>query len=305
MNKTPYEFIYNNSIKKNINIYYPCFTLNQFYSIYHTFNMKNDIINIIQKTIYYWNRNYKQTYNTIASILNKQEYNDLEVFKFLYDQHSQRKEVPPFDRGLQRIKDINSFNLFSYLPQTNNFNYLDFGGGNGELGSYIGEYLKLNKSNIFVSDIKSWFGTENVSPFTNKFTMRYLKTSYLPFEDNFFSFITSFQVLHHIKNYYLSLKEIFRTLKSNGIFLIREHDCIDKIKTRILIDLEHSIREISTADTFNTTNIYSYLNNYNDYYFSKDELDKIIISIGFKPLELSYPAIKGSTRFYYKAYIKP
>ena len=135
--------------------------------------------------------------------------------------------------------------------------------------------------------------------------MRYLKTSYLPFEDDFFSFITSFQVLHHIKNYYLSLKEIFRILKKGGIFLIREHDCIDKIKTRILIDLEHSIREISTVDTFNTSAVYSYLNNYDDYYFSREELDKIIISIGFKALELKYPSIKGSTRFYYKAYIKP
>ena len=305
MLKTPYSFLYSGGEKKDINVYYPCFTLNQFYSIYHTFNLKNDIINIIQKTIYYWNRNSKQTYSIISSLLNEKTYNDLDVFKFLYDQHSKRKEVPPFDRGLQRIKDMTSFDLFSYLPKENNFNYLDFGGGNGELGSYIGNYLKLNKSNIFVSDIKSWFGTENVSPFANKFTMRYLKTSYLPFEDDFFSFITSFQVLHHIKNYYLSLKEIFRILKKGGIFLIREHDCIDKIKTRILIDLEHSIREISTVDTFNTSAVYSYLNNYDDYYFSREELDKIIISIGFKALELKYPSIKGSTRFYYKAYIKP
>jgi len=113
-----------------------------------------------------------------------------------------------------------------------------------------------------------------------------------------------FQVLHHIRNFEYTVKELYRILKEDGLLLIREHDCInDTVAT--LIDIEHSLFEISGKNDVD----YSYLQQYYAHYFSKKELYILLQSVGFvqvekrKGIPLETEAI-GETRYYLTVFRK-
>jgi ubiquinone/menaquinone biosynthesis C-methylase UbiE len=316
---SPYGQIYlkgleNNNANKYINynlqipkvaplsasIYYPQYTLTQFYALINLYNKKKDLQDLIAKIIFYWTRDKKYTYKTIEDILKDATIgNDVSVYRKLRTIHEQYNPNTSFDRGAQRIKDLNSFRFFDLLDITPEFKYLDFGGANGELTVAIAKYLKLNKEQVFVSDIKSWFNTENISEYTKNVTLRYLTTSLLPFEDNSLNLVSAFQVFHHIKHMDMTLKEINRVLKEDGILLIREHDC-DSIATRTLIDLDHSLREMSTSDIENL----DFLHTYTDDYYSMKNMTNLIVKYGFVEKQMNYQPPKGTTRYYYKVFIK-
>lgn len=295
---------YNLSIPKvaplSSSIYYPQYTLTQFYALINLYNKKKDLQDLIAKIIFYWLRDKKYVYNTIDNILKDATIgNDITVYRKLRSIHEMNNPNTSFDRGSQRIKDLNAFGFFSLLNITPEFKYLDFGGANGELTVALAKYLKLNKEQVFVSDIKSWFSTENVSEYQKNVTLRYLTTSLLPFEDNSLSLVSAFQVFHHIKHMDMTLKEINRVLKEGGILLIREHDC-DSIATRTLIDLDHSLREMCTSDKESL----DFLHNYTDDYYSMKNMTNLIIKYGFVEKEMNYQPPKGTTRYYYKVFIK-
>lgn len=282
-------------------IYYPPYTLSQFYSLINVYNRKKDLHSLINKIVFYWQKNKSEAYSTMEHVLEKQATigNDLAVFNSFREIHSQNKPNTSYDRKKQRIDDLNSFRFFDKLSVTESFTYLDFGGGNGELTSGIADYLHLQKSNTFVSDVKSWFSSDNLMEHQQKVTFRYLKSSLLPFANGFFNFISAFQVFHHIKNMDVTLREINRVLKINGILLIREHDC-DSMGTRVLIDVEHTIRECSIDEIQNI----SILHDYDDKYYSLNEMTMLIEKYGFKMVKLNYPSARGVTRFYYRVFIK-
>ncbi len=211
-----------------------------------------------------------------------------------------------FDRSVGRIKEMDKLNIWSYIEKQNkeDIKYLDFGGGDGQNAFAIANKLKCKKGDVFVSDIQSWFGNENVQKYKDLLTYRYLKTFYLPFEDNTFDFISMFQVLHHIRKYELTVKELYRILKPNGILLIREHDCIDNT-VATLIDIEHSLFEISGKVDVD----YSYLQHYYAHYFSKIELVELLKSAGFVQIEKRKgipleTEIIGETRYYLSVFKK-
>jgi ubiquinone/menaquinone biosynthesis C-methylase UbiE len=322
MLSSPYGKIYrkgleNNNVNKYIStlipnvsspelsptIYYPQYTLSQFYALIHLYNKKYDLQKLISKIIFYWSDDKNYTNKNINDILSNATIgNDLEIYKKLKLIHFNNNPHTSFDRGFQRIKDLQKFNFFNLLTITPTFKYLDFGGGNGELTSALAKYLKLNKSNTFVTDIQSWFGSENVVEYTSYVSLRYIKTSLLPFEDDSFDLVSAFQVFHHIKDVDKSLQEIYRILKPNGLLLIREHDC-DSIATRTLIDLDHSLREISLVDDIDITD-FSFLHTYEDKYFSMKNMTDLIIKHNFIEKNMNYPFPKGTTRYYYKVFIK-
>ena len=313
----------------NPNIYYPTYTLSQFYTTYKLYNrnelrrdersssthsVRNNLYDLINKIIFYWSKDKKANFKQIDKIMKDATLgNDMSIFSTLKQIHQQNDPHTSFDRGAQRIRDLSSFHFFDKLTNIHNpdFKYLDFGGANGELTSSLAKHLGLFKDQVFVSDIKSWFGTENINEYQKNITLRYLKSSILPFQDNSVDFVSAFQVFHHIKELDISLKEIYRILKPNGILLIREHDC-DNVATQTLIDLEHSIREIclqNINDNIQSQNPLikdelNYLHNYDDTYFSKVDLTNRLKSFGFNELQMNYPPIRGSTRFYYNVFIK-
>jgi SAM-dependent methyltransferase len=281
--------------------YYPPYTLSQFYSLRKLYNRQNDLKNLITKIIFYWADDSVNTSKIINSILEESAHigEDLDVFSKLRKIHEQNKTNTHFDRGAQRIKDLKMIGFFSLLTINSSFKYLDFGGGNGELTSSIARYLKLNKEQVFVSDVQSWFGTQNVLEYQKNVTLRYITTSFLPFEDESLDLVSAFQVFHHIKNMDTTLKEINRILKVNGILLIREHDC-DNNGTRTLIDLDHTIREVCIKDDINI----DILHDYDDKYYGVDELSNLIQMYNFTSSSLKYSNPRGPTRYYYKIFKK-
>ena len=288
-------------------IYYPMHTLSQFYASYSLYNSKKNLYSLITKIIFYWTRDTDYINKTLDRIITQANIgNDIDIFMDLRNIHSTNKTQTFFDRGQARIKDLNSFQFFKLITDssefTNNpsaFTYLDFGGANGELTSSIAKHLKLSKEQVFVSDIKSWFGTENILEYQKNVTLRYLQTSLLPFDNESMDLVSAFQVFHHIKHIETTLKEIHRILKKDGLLLIREHDC-DSISTQILIDLDHSIREMCIDETPNI----DFLHNYEDVYYSMSSLSCLLTSYGFTEQKMNYPSVKGPTRYYYKVFRK-
>jgi SAM-dependent methyltransferase len=280
--------------------YCPTYSLSQFY--FCTLYCKESLQKLITKIIFYWSRkNIKQTIDEILQHASRG--NDIVVFKKLLDIHTKYNPHTSFDRGAQRIKDLQSFHFFQLLADdvSDSFVYLDFGGANGELTKSLASFLHLKKEQVFVSDVKSWFGTTNIEEYQKHVTLRYLKTAILPFEDNSVDFISAFQVFHHIQHLDIALGEIYRVLKPKGYLLIREHDC-DSVITQTLIDLEHSIRELCLNDEKDIN--LNYLHSYEDTYFSKIDLTNRLISHRFTPIKLQYPEIRGATRFYYQVFQK-
>jgi len=239
-------------------------------------NVENDenLIELVGKFLYGKKRSL--TENKVVKDCVK-KYSKMDDITFYYEVSKYYKSVP-YDRSIARVKELEKLNILDDLKEVKqNLKYLDFGGGDGQNAYAISEKLGLKKGDVYVSDIQSWFGNENVQKYNTVLTYRYLKSFYLPFEDNMFDFITCFQVLHHIREYELTIRELYRIMKVGGILVIREHDCYSN-QTSLLIDIEHSLFEISGKIGVD----YSYLDKYYAHYFSKSELYSILYNVGFK-----------------------
>jgi 2-polyprenyl-3-methyl-5-hydroxy-6-metoxy-1,4-benzoquinol methylase len=80
-----------------------------------------------------------------------------------------------------------------------------------------------------------------------------------------------FQVFHHVENPIALLKEIKRVLSKDGFLFLREHDKNTDIIANIFT-LEH----IFYAILFDKTNYNDFINDYYEFYYSKQELISIM-----------------------------
>lgn len=131
----------------------------------------------------------------------------------------------------------------------NNGNYLDIGCDTGDISESIGKFLNIK--NICGLDIKNNLKTNIEFKILDQ-------NNIINYPDNYFSLITIFQVLHHIKPEYLDklYSEIIRVLKKQGYLIIRDHDFNNNSE---LIILEHKL----------------YNNNFPEIYLLKSESDWI------------------------------
>jgi len=281
-------------IKKNNYLFmYPqTWSLSQVKSIQN----KNNLIDVVGKFLFGKHRNNYQ--NKILNTLIK-DYSDEDDITFYYECSKHYKSTY-YDRSVARVKEIDKLDIWNDIKGKK---YLDFGGGDGQNAYSISKVLDCKKGDVYVSDVQSWFGNENVQKYKDILTYRYLKTFLLPFEDDMFDFITVFQVLHHIRSYELTIRELYRILKKDGIILIREHDC-DSYETATLIDIEHSLFEISSKTDID----YTYLQNYYAHYFSRIELYSLLESVGFVHLNKNNKIVEteslGPTRYYLSVWTK-
>ena len=100
-----------------------------------------------------------------------------------------------FDRGIVRYTQLEKLNFFNVLKtvhkDVSKLRYLDFGGGIGDITYTIATKLNLKKENVFVTDVKNWFGELHTDYYVNYINYVFLKTDILPFESNSFDFISS------------------------------------------------------------------------------------------------------------------
>ncbi len=94
---------------------------------------------------------------------------------------------------------------------------LDLGSGSG-YGSF--ELIKLGAKEVISIDIDPKiikFAKEKYH--NDKLTFQIADATSLPFKDNEFDVVISFEVIEHIKNYQNYLREVFRVLRPKGYFI--------------------------------------------------------------------------------------
>ncbi len=274
------------------NIYYPTWTLGQIKSIKN----KDDLLRVIIKTVWHNDKFMANRLDKdLKSLINNQSINDLQFYNKITEMYKNNKpKETGFDRGLFRFNEINKLGLFNDLVVNDYTKYLDFGGGIGDVSSSIAKNLKLKKENSFVTDIQNWLGKEHTDEYVKYITYRYLKTNSLPFEKETFDLITCLQVLHHIPDKKYTISQLRKVIKSNGILIVREHDCRD-VQDRTMIDIEHSLHAYAVDEQG-----IDYFQNYHDNYMTKSELSTLMTEGGFE-LVSTFPE-KGITRYYYSVW---
>lgn len=94
---------------------------------------------------------------------------------------------------------------------------LDLGCGTG-YGSF--EIIKIGAAKVIGIDISKKAINFAQKNFRHKrLSFRVADATSLPFKNNSFDTIVSFEVIEHIKNYHLFLNEVFRVLKKGGHFI--------------------------------------------------------------------------------------
>jgi 2-polyprenyl-3-methyl-5-hydroxy-6-metoxy-1,4-benzoquinol methylase len=186
----------------------------------------------------------------------------------------------------------------SSLPST--VSYLDFGCGDCYKTSIISRMLGLSDKNAHGVDIEEW---SNITAAKNRqshpmVTFTPVKESTpLPFPDNTFDVVTIMMVIHHIKTPQLRsfMIDINRVVKPGGIVVIVEHDVRCALDAMI-IDIEHTIYEVSSADCHSLSGGVDLRTNYdhcssngpqiNYYsrYFSAAQFNTLFKKFGFTPI---------------------
>lgn len=121
------------------------------------------------------------------------------------------------DRGKNRTRQV-----LKFLDKDIEIDsYLDFGCNKGDITVAIGEHFNLKPENIHGCDIFEPSERKEGFQFT-----KINKNGELDYEDDKFSIISCFMVLHHIHPKQLDqcLDELYRVLKPDGYLIIREHD---------------------------------------------------------------------------------
>jgi len=97
-------------------------------------------------------------------------------------------------------------------------NFLEVGCGNGATSKYFAKKYLLNVTGTDVDSEQIQLAQKNSDDIPN---IRFLEAdaTNLPFGDNDFDIVLSFQVMHHISNWLDALKEIKRVLKPKGHFI--------------------------------------------------------------------------------------
>jgi SAM-dependent methyltransferase len=112
------------------------------------------------------------------------------------------------DRCMRAYEDL----LKSYSKSLKNCRILDVGCG-------LGEYTSLfyhNNNQVFGLDVKKFI----LKRFSKKFKFVKYDGFHMPFDDNFFDVIVSFDVIEHVVQDLFFVQELKRVLKPKGRFLV-------------------------------------------------------------------------------------
>lgn len=245
------------------------------------------------------------TTNNISDMLYTfldKEYNDIQIFEELrkYRKPEQSDKIGRANSRVKHLQFLFNDSEFRSLFREKQ-RYMDFGGSDGSICQAIGKYLNLDKRDMISADVEEWVGGKSGGN-SDVTYVTINKKGKLPFDDQTFSLISCFMVLHHIEDVESRISELSRITKTGGYLVLREHDCIDSI-SRMIIDMEHTLYESLTVDA---TNI-DFFRNYFAFYKTKIEWTNTIEKYGFKFLNLSYNndmRIHNPSRTYYAVYKK-
>jgi ubiquinone/menaquinone biosynthesis C-methylase UbiE len=267
------------------------------------------------KTIYNYRHEKPKYYFSLLLLLNDfykiKDFTGMEnLYKIIDTSKSDKeiyfslnKNIKGGNRRVHMIEELLSHKIKKYILKTGyKIDYfLDIGCGSGKKAYLLGQYLNLKDKYVHCADIKQWFSLEkNREKNIKNFGL--IENDILPYNDNKFSLISSFMVLHHVKNLSKLLKEIHRVLKRGGYLFITEHDAMTDFD-KMLIDIQHAIYELVYR------NNKSFFNEYYGKYYDVFQWHYILHLHNFKLIKYNYYTTKtrkeiGSTRYFYAIYKK-
>ena len=291
----------------NENLGLPKYKLDQFIAykkndnIYETIESNKQITSIIQNSKKNDNYIYLKLLSLLAKHSNMQDLSvmitnimslplsDTDIYKIMKKMrekknnhgHKHRHNYGPCPIYIANKKKKIELLKHNLLPQLKKSNfklkrYLDFGCGDCKLTRDYGLSLGVKQENIFGADLRNWFDydTKKRKDFNINF-VEIEESGKYNFEDNYFSLISCFMVLHHVRDLDFVLRELNRITELNGYVYITEHQTVNNVE-KMLCDIEHSIYEIS----------YREHNDYHKKFYSKYyhwlEWDVIFKNYGFE-----------------------
>lgn len=171
---------------------------------------------------------------------------------------------------------------------------LDFGGNKGFIASVFAEEHHLERQNVVVTDIDSWYGHEREKPFSNV-TYLTLNNQRLPLPSGEFDTVFVLMVLHHIRDFTFTIKELRRVMTKGGLLFLREHDT-QTIEDKNAVDIEHSTYEL-VQHTKTKVEALHYLADYEGFYQPIEEWVRVFESNGFEKVDANYESPSGWTRY--------
>jgi len=98
---------------------------------------------------------------------------------------------------------------------------LEVGCGNGVLSSYLAEKYGWNVTGIDIDPEQIKIAKMD---YEEKDNLKFIEAdaSKLPYGNNEFDLVLSFDVLHHIPNWVITIEEINRVLKPNGFYVLSD-----------------------------------------------------------------------------------
>jgi len=186
---------------------------------------------------------------------------------------------------------------------------LDIGCDDGCITNVVGNLLQLPQSSMHGCDIIPL----KDAPANFTFHQSTPGDSRLPFSDGEHDLIYAFMSLHHIQDCAGMLREVYRTLKPGGLFVIREHDCVSSLPGYSdVLDIMHGFYSMVWS---NPQEKASFKDEYWAHYWPAQELDGLIQSLGFKMLlntskprekfpQYSRGKVINPLKYYYAVYRK-
>lgn len=266
-------------------------------SLWKLEHYREPLVNLILKS----GGRYVMTKEEISAIISKTS-SDAKIYKKLrkYAEANikSRQDIDYIRSRTRRAKiRFEEISKISKLDLDNVQRYLDFGAGDCSMAVLLGKLFEVD--DVYAIDIQEWEGSlQDPGLFRSKCKFKAYDGKRIPFKANSFDLITAFQVLHHIEYLEEILKEIYRVLCEDGIFIIREHNSHNNKMSR-LIEIEHELHnrvfnlEINDKEAFSC-------------YRPKNTLKQLIIDAGFKYVGqyCMKDPIWNPTRYYYQAYTK-
>jgi 2-polyprenyl-3-methyl-5-hydroxy-6-metoxy-1,4-benzoquinol methylase len=171
----------------------------------------------------------------VHELLKNKERPDIEIYQAVFQISSQKAGGGSKEFVAEYLLNI-LFN-FNIKPKS----LLDIGCGNCILTCDLGHLAGMNNADIYGADVPEEFEEKWEAQRPKGLNFVTIKNNKLQF-DRKFDLITCIMVLHHVPVNVLEqyITDIYKLLNSNGIFLIKEHDCINAIDY-MMADIEHSL----------------------------------------------------------------
>lgn len=170
-------------------------------------------------------------------------------------------------RGINRCTKLNTF-IREYKKNPSKLEtILDIGCGDGSITKTVSDNLKVPKTSVHGCDI--------VKPLPKNlnFTFSLIESpGKLPYDSKKFDVVYALMSLHHITEIDSMLSEVYRVLKDDGIFIVREHDCVSEDLSNVL-DLVHGFYSMVWCSP---QEMESFEDEYFANYFTANKLDELV-----------------------------